>query len=72
MIELMDLFYKSKETTDDGAHEADLVLWHPADLTANARILVWRVCVQLMDYVYIYTRPISGMCRTDIKRIQLD
>lgn len=67
----MDLFYNSKENNDQGADEADLVLWHPADLTTNARILVWRVCVQLMDYAYIYTRSICGMLKTNIKRIQL-
>ncbi|XP_078179744.1 uncharacterized protein LOC144573852 isoform X2 [Carex rostrata] len=42
IVELMDLFYNSKENTDQGADDADLVLWHPADLTTNARILVWR------------------------------
>ncbi|KAJ1696999.1 hypothetical protein LUZ63_005511 [Rhynchospora breviuscula] len=42
IIELMDLFYNSKDGIDQDGDEADLVPWHPADLTTNARILVWR------------------------------
>ena len=67
----MDLFYNSKENADQGADEADLVLWHPADLTTNARILVWRVCIQLMHYVYLHMRFICGILKEDTKIIQL-
>ncbi|KAJ3675683.1 hypothetical protein LUZ60_004725 [Juncus effusus] len=46
ITELLDiLFYSSGETTDQDSNEfgrAELLPWYPADLTTNARILVWR------------------------------